>query len=108
MEAEPERDLAWSADGARVGLHHKFLIENILQVEEHIRRLVHLPGNREIDGRKATEPSGAIVRIVIVLGARVMVLSTNIHKPFVRVGQPGSAAMPRHLSKKPADQRRIR
>jgi hypothetical protein len=42
VEAESERDLAWSADRSRKGLHNEFLIQKILHVEEHIGCLMHL------------------------------------------------------------------
>ena len=42
MEAEPERDLTRSADGSGIGLNNEFLVQKILHIEEHIRRLVHL------------------------------------------------------------------
>jgi hypothetical protein len=59
MEAEPERDLAWSTDGLSwSALNNEFLVQKILHVEEHICRLVHLAGNGEIDRRKTAEPSG--------------------------------------------------
>jgi len=60
MEPEPERDLAWSADGSGEGLHNEFLIQKILHVEEYIGRLMHLARNGEIHRRKATESPGGI------------------------------------------------
>lgn len=103
VEAEPESDLAWSADRSGVGLNHEFLIEDILHVKEDIRGLVHLPGYGEINRRKAAEPPGAIVRIVIVLGAGVVIRRTDVHEPLVAVCQTRGSAVPGHLCEKLPD-----
>src|SRR5438477_123471 len=97
MKAEPERDLAWGANRSREGLHNEFLVQKILHVEEHIRRLMDLAGNSEIDGRKTTKSSRGIVGIVVVLGARVMICRTDIHESLVGVGEPRGSPVPGHL-----------
>src|SRR5213076_1829687 len=74
MNPESECDLTRGANRPRTGLHHEFLVENILHAKKQIEVFVNLTRSIEIDRGIPTQTPGGRIHIVIVLGARVVIL----------------------------------
>ena len=104
VQAESETEKPRSANRPRIGLHHEFLVEHVLQIEKHVEVLAQLAGHREIHRAEAAKTPGQGIHIIIVLRAGVMVLHRNIGKFRVRVLYSEGATMPRHLRQELSDQ----